>query len=155
MSHSKHAAMSLQTLLVTSSVRVCCRKHGWNCPDFSSNICFLSTHTWLKVSYNLVKRNTFCHQKHEWKFPQPLVTKMQFLSQKIWLPVVSPLQMLKRSLVSLCTWNLIIVLMTHTNVNICMLAETLTANILSWVAAWTPLNTVCELEQQQGRLILQ
>lgn len=45
--------------------------------------------------------------------------------------------------------------MTHTNVNICMLAETLTANILSWVVAWTPLNTVCELEQQQGRLILQ
>lgn len=40
MSHSKHAAMSLQTLLVTSSVRVCCRKHGWNCPDFSSDICF-------------------------------------------------------------------------------------------------------------------
>lgn len=24
-----------------------------------------------------------------------------------------------------------------------------------WVVAWTPLNTVCELEQQQGRLILQ
>lgn len=32
-----------------------------------------------------------------------------------------------------------------------MLAEMLTANILLWVVAWT----VCELEQQQGRLILQ
>ena len=45
--------------------------------------------------------------------------------------------------------------MTHTNVNICMFAETLTANILLRFVAWTPLNTVGELEQQQGRLILQ